>query len=144
MTSQESDADGYGALRNSLVGDLTGDILEIGAGIGPTFSYYGTEASVTAIEPNEELRNAAEETAAAARIHVLPGEGEALPFEDASFDAVSASLVLCSVTSQAETLAEFKRVLRPGGSTCLLPAWPSSETSAHLYTFNDFIQKQRT
>jgi 16S rRNA A1518/A1519 N6-dimethyltransferase RsmA/KsgA/DIM1 with predicted DNA glycosylase/AP lyase activity len=40
-----------------------GDIPEIGAGIGATFSYYKPEARVTAIEPDDDLRAGAEEAA---------------------------------------------------------------------------------
>ncbi len=116
------DADGYAELRSSLVGDLEGHILEIGAGTGATFQYYGPKAKVTSIEPHDEFRAAAVEATSAARaeIKVVAAEGENLPFEDASFDVVSASTVLCSVTSPAKTLEEFKRVLRPGGQIRLL------------------------
>jgi ubiquinone/menaquinone biosynthesis C-methylase UbiE len=44
----------------------------------------------------------------------------ALPFEDARFDAVVSTLVLCSVPEQARTLAEVRRVLKPGGALRLL------------------------
>ena len=43
------------------------------------------------------------------------GEGAWLPYPDAAFDAVVASLVLCSVADQRTVLAEVRRVLRPGG-----------------------------
>lgn len=120
--AKELDADGYAELRTSLVGDLDGDILDIGAGTGATFPYYGPQAKVTAIEPNEELRAPAGGVAkcATAKIRVLPGAGEELPFEDATFDVVSPSLVLCSVASPSETLKELKRVLRPGGEVRLM------------------------
>lgn len=120
--SREADADGYAGLRTSLVGDLEGDILEIGTGTGATFPYYNAEANVTAIEPDEEYRTAAEEAAKSAEAHirVLPGTGEALPVEDASFDVVCASQVLCSVASPSRTLEEVKRVLRPGGQIRLM------------------------
>ena len=116
------DADGFAELRSSLVGDLEGDILEIGTGTGATFIYYGPRAKVTAIEPHNEFRAEAIRAAqnAKAEIQVIKGKGENLPFEDATFDAVSASLVLCSVASPVETLEEFKRVLRPGGQVRLL------------------------
>lgn len=120
------DADGYAELRTILAGDLKGNILEIGAGTGATFQYYGPSAKVTAIEPHDEFRAAATEVAksAKAEIQVIPGEGESLPFEDASFDAVSASTVLCSVTSPLKALEEFKRVLRPGGQIPSFGACP--------------------
>ena len=118
----ELDADGLAELRIKLVDDLEGDILEIGTGTGATFSYYAPQAKVTAMEPDNDLRAAAEEAAktAAAEIRVLSGVGEQLPFEDATFDGVSASQVLCSVTSPSKTLEELKRVLRPGGQIRLM------------------------
>jgi len=98
VMSRKLDADGYAKLRTRLVGDLEGDILEIGTGTGATFRYYKAKANVTAIEPDDEFRAAAEETAksVAAHIRVLPGAGEDLPFKDATFDTVCASQVLCS------------------------------------------------
>ena len=120
--SSEADADGYAELRAMLVGDLEGDILEIGSGTGATFPYYPAGARITAIEPDDEFRSAAEQLATgfAADIRVVPGVAEKLPFEDGSFDSVCASQVLCSVASPAKTLEEFKRVLRPGGQIRLL------------------------
>lgn len=120
--AKELDADGYAELRTSLVGDLKGEILEIGTGTGATFPYYGPQAKVTAVEPNEEFRVVAYEATKGvkAEIRVLPGVGEELPFEDATFDVVSASLVLCSVASPSMTLGEFKRVLLPGGQIRLM------------------------
>jgi ubiquinone/menaquinone biosynthesis C-methylase UbiE len=120
--ANEVDKDGYKALREGLVQDLRGEILEVGAGTGAMFSYYGEGANVVALEPDDPFRAAAEEAAknAHASIEVVGGSGESLPFPDASFDAVVASTVLCSVTSMEQTLAEFKRVLKPGGRLRLL------------------------
>jgi len=120
--ARRMDAEGYAELRLSLVGDLEGRILEIGTGTGVTLQYYGPNAKVTAMEPHDEFRAAAVEAAlnATAEIEVISGKGESLPFEDATFDAVSASQVLCSVTSPGEVLEELKRVLRPGGQIRLL------------------------
>ena len=120
--AKELDAVGFSELRSELVGDLRGEILEIGTGTGATFSYYELGARVTALEPDEELRTAAEEEAgtSVAKIRVVPGVGEDLPFEDRSFDAVCASNVLCSVVSPAKTLEEFKRVLRSSGKIRLI------------------------
>ncbi len=42
--SRELDTDGLAEYRTRLVGDLEGDILEIGAGTGATFSYYNPGA----------------------------------------------------------------------------------------------------
>ena len=122
VMSTDLDADGFSELRTKLVSDIQGEILEIGTGTGATFPYYGPQAKVIAIEPHEDFRAAAEEAAgkAKAEICVVPGAGEELPFEDGTFDAVTASTVLCSVISPMKTLGEMKRVLRPGGQIRLL------------------------
>jgi ubiquinone/menaquinone biosynthesis C-methylase UbiE len=45
---------------------------------------------------------------------VVEAPAEDLPFEDASFDTVVSTLVLCGV-DQERSLGEIRRVLRPGG-----------------------------
>jgi ubiquinone/menaquinone biosynthesis C-methylase UbiE len=104
--------------RRRLLAGLTGRILEIGAGNGPNFLHYpATVTQVLAVEPEPYLRRLA---LAAARqapvpIRVVAGTAEALPAPDASFDAVVASLVLCTVADPDQALAEVRRVLHPGG-----------------------------
>ena len=49
------------------------------------------------------------------RATVLRAPAEDLPFEDASFNAVVSTLVLCGVDDQPRAVRELRRVLRPGG-----------------------------
>lgn len=69
------------------------------------------------MEPEPHLRRRATEAAARApvRVTVTAGHAEGLPADAGSFDAAVASLVLCSVPDQIRALAEFSRVIRPGG-----------------------------
>ncbi|MFJ8659455.1 class I SAM-dependent methyltransferase [Streptomyces sp. NPDC093795] len=109
---------GVGDLRAELLAGLSGRVLEIGAGNGLNFAHYPAEVSeVVALEPEARLRRLAQESArrAAVPVTLLPDTAEALPLEDASFDAAVASLVLCTVRSVPQVLAELHRVLRPGG-----------------------------
>ena len=48
-------------------------------------------------------------------VTVVAGHGDALLYDDASFDAAVVSLVLCSVPEPGHFLAEIRRVLKPGG-----------------------------
>jgi ubiquinone/menaquinone biosynthesis C-methylase UbiE len=53
--------------------------------------------------------------AARATVELVHDRAEALPFADASFDAVASTFTLCSLADPALALAELRRVLRPGG-----------------------------
>lgn len=103
--------------RAELVQDLAGDVLEIGIGSGSNLPHYRRARTITGIEPDAEsarkARAAAARAGAPTKIDVAPAE--ALPYANASFDHVVASLVFCSVTDQRRALAEVRRVLRPGG-----------------------------
>ena len=104
--------------RRRLVGPAAGEVLEIGAGTGRNLPRYCHATRVVALEPGLGMRARAEQAARAApvAVEILDGTAEDLPFPDASFDTVVASLVLCTVPDLAGALAEARRVLRPGGT----------------------------
>ena len=108
-----------GEHREELLAGLSGRILEVGAGNGMNFRRYPatTVKEVVALEPEAYLRERAEQAAgdAPVQVSVRDGAAEALPVQDASFDAAVASLVLCTVPDPPRALAELRRVLRPGG-----------------------------
>lgn len=104
--------------RRALVAGLQGRVIEVGAGNGLNFPHYPSGVSqVLAVEPEPILREAAAEAAAEApvAIEVVDGTAANLPAQEGEFDAGIASLVLCSVPSQGDALAELRRVIRPGG-----------------------------
>jgi MFS family permease len=109
---------GYGERRGQLVAGLTGRVLEVGAGNGMNFAHYPPEVThVLAVEPEPHLRALAQDNAreAPVSIEVVDGTADQLPADDARFDAVVASLVLCTVPDVPAALAEIRRVLRSGG-----------------------------
>jgi ubiquinone/menaquinone biosynthesis C-methylase UbiE len=115
---REAEARGASEHRDRLLAGLEGRVVEVGAGNGLNFPHYPpTVTEVVAVEPESYLRERAEEAARAAPVPVtvVDGTADALPAQDATFDAGVASLVLCSVPDQAAALAELHRVIRPGG-----------------------------
>jgi len=105
--------------RQELLAELSGRVIELGAGAGTNFAHYPpTVKQVVAVEPEPYLRDQAHAAAATAAVavEVIDGIADELPAEDSSFDAAVACLVLCTVPDQATALAELRRVLRPGGT----------------------------
>lgn len=103
--------------RRRLVGELAGDVLEIGVGEGANLPYYRKAQQIWAIEPDPERAARARVVAARQRIPITVdvAPAEKLPYEDATFDVTVSSLVFCSVTDQRLVLQEVRRVLRPNG-----------------------------
>ncbi|MFJ5305007.1 class I SAM-dependent methyltransferase [Streptomyces sp. NPDC088350] len=109
---------GIAGMRDRLLAGLSGRVIEIGAGNGLNFAHYPSAVSeVVAIEPERSLRRLAVESARRSEVpvDVVPGAAEKLPVKSEAYDAVVLSLVLCSVRDVPRTLAEVRRVLRPGG-----------------------------
>jgi demethylmenaquinone methyltransferase/2-methoxy-6-polyprenyl-1,4-benzoquinol methylase len=78
---------------------------------------YG--CTVTGVDQSPEMldrgRVRVEVAGLARRIELAEARAEDLPFDDASFDAVTHTYLLRYVDDPAATLAELARVLRPGG-----------------------------
>ncbi|KAH8046220.1 methyltransferase [Aureococcus anophagefferens] len=87
------------------------------ASAGPNLQYYGPHAKrVVAVEPNLAFDTFASDEAQATGTNLEVREGVAERLRpDGSADAVVGTMVLCSVTSVAASLAEVRRVLKPGG-----------------------------
>ncbi len=107
-----------GEMRRQLLADVSGDVLEIGAGTGANFAHYPATARVVALEPDLFMLKRAEEKLSGlgrTNITLQRAPAESLPFADATFDTIVSTLVLCTVADPARSLDEIRRVLRPGG-----------------------------
>jgi ubiquinone/menaquinone biosynthesis C-methylase UbiE len=112
------------ALREKIVPLAEGRVFEIGCGGGLNQPLYQRD-KVTAfagIDPNGALLGRAQAAAQAKgwEADIRAGKGEAIPFDDDSFDTVVCTYTLCSVDDQARVLGELRRILKPGGRLLFL------------------------
>ena len=104
--------------RRKLLRGAAGRVLEVGAGTGFNLPHYPAGvADLTLTDGLDGMLSRAGRRAGKLGREVVTTRAsvESLPFADGSFDAVVASLLLCSVEDQDLALAEIRRVLRPGG-----------------------------
>jgi ubiquinone/menaquinone biosynthesis C-methylase UbiE len=95
-------------------------VLDIAAGTGlaaeAVLRVVGPTGHVTAADLSPAMIERARERLGQARnVSVVVEDGQALSFSDSSFDAVVCSLGLMFFPDALRGLAEFRRVLRPGG-----------------------------
>jgi ubiquinone/menaquinone biosynthesis C-methylase UbiE len=89
-------------------------VLDVGCGPGAlTRALVGAGARVTAVDPSQPFATACQQRAPRADVHV--GSAEPLPFEDGTFDAALAQLVVNFMTDAPAGVREMARVTRPGG-----------------------------
>jgi ubiquinone/menaquinone biosynthesis C-methylase UbiE len=109
--------------RKKLLQPARGRVLEIGGGTGANLPFYGPEIDELVItEPEEPMARRLERklTGYSLPVRLVRAPAENLPLEDASFDFVVSTLVLCTVNDPTRALQEAHRVLKPGGQLLFL------------------------
>jgi demethylmenaquinone methyltransferase / 2-methoxy-6-polyprenyl-1,4-benzoquinol methylase len=120
-------------------------VLDVATGTGMVAAALAKRAGAhfTAIDQSPDMLGGLRERIAAdpelaGRIEPLLGEAEALPFADASFDALTFTYLLRYVDDPAATLRELARVVRPGGTVGMaefgVPPRPVLRALWRLYT----------
>lgn len=99
-----------------------GRVLEVGVGTGRNIEFYPPEVELTGLELRPAMLQQARERAARSGrpVQLIVGDAQQLPFPDADFDTVLATLTLCAIPDPDAAVAEMARVLRPGGRLVLL------------------------
>ena len=111
-----------------------GRVLEIAIGTGRNLPYYSRQIDLVGIDVSPRMLDVARLRAEALdrRVELRVADAQELPFEDASFDTVLATLTLCSIPDDQCAVAEMARVVRPGGSVVLLDHVASPRRSVRL------------
>lgn len=97
-----------------------GRILDVGCGTGRNLQELRRYGDVVGVEPSA----AAVSFARASELPVQQAEAEALPFDDATFDFITALDVIEHIEDDRGALREMRRVLAPAGSAIItVPAY---------------------
>jgi len=133
--------------RRALVGAVAPQagqrVLDVATGTGMVAAELLARAdcSVVGIDQSAEMLAGARARFAVAegsRVELIQGQAEALPFADASFDALTVTYLLRYVDDPAATMRELARVVRPGGRVASLefgvPPWLLARMAWRLYT----------
>jgi ubiquinone/menaquinone biosynthesis C-methylase UbiE len=114
------------ALLGLLDAETNLAVLDVGCGTG-LFSIALAEASprwqVTGLDASKGMLAVARANADKRNVERLKlerGNAYTLPFDDDSFDVVNASGLLPNLDNHPRAMAEFRRVLRPGGLLTLV------------------------
>ena len=117
-----------GRYRRELMTRAAGHTVEVGIGTGANLAHYPAGVRVVGVDSSPAMLAVARQRAAALGrdLHAVVGGADNLDLPDESADTVVATLLLCSVPDVATSLAEFARVVRPGGRLLLLDHVESS------------------
>ena len=105
-------------IRERVCADLKGEVLEIGFGTGHNLPFLPADVTrLLAVEPSSRSVELARERIASSpfEVEVVGLDGQRLPVEDESVDAVLCTWSLCTIPDGIAAVREARRVLRPGG-----------------------------
>ena len=113
---------GVTRFRRELIGQASGEVLEVAAGTGRNFPFYSARCRITAVDVSPLMLARAEVLARRTQLDASFAvmEAEALAFPDASFDTVVSTLSTCTFPDPVKALHEMGRVSRSDGRILLL------------------------
>ncbi|NJM91972.1 MAG: methyltransferase domain-containing protein [Rhodospirillaceae bacterium] len=117
-------------------------VLDVACGTGilarAALQHVGPQGKVTGLDPNPDMLSVAHRKSDA--IEWREGRAEALPFADASFDAVVSQFGFMFFEDRAAALREMMRVLYPGGRLAVAVC-DAVDHSPGYAAFADLLQR---
>jgi ubiquinone/menaquinone biosynthesis C-methylase UbiE len=146
--ARRSDRAGQARTRERLLAIAVGATLEIGAGSGANLPWYPkTVTELMLADPSPYMLDHLRSELAS--VPEWPGSGTvslaragfpSLPFDDASYDTVVVTFVLCSIIDLPGAFREIARVLRPQGRLLFLEHVRAAEGSV-LGSVQDLVER---
>ncbi|MDO8750289.1 MAG: class I SAM-dependent methyltransferase [Dehalococcoidia bacterium] len=105
------------AIKRNLDALPTDRVLEVGCGAGNIIE--GIDARIVGVDLSSHLLSKAKKRLPSGTVELVRADGEAVPFQDHSFDRVICSEVLEHVLHPENVIAEIARLLKPGGTAVI-------------------------
>jgi len=106
-------------VRQRIIPQAEGKVLEIGVGSGANFVHYDSTKvnKLYALEPNPGMIRLAERKQRKTKLNIefLDLPGERIPLEDGSVDTVVSTFTLCTIPGIMDAIRGIARVLKPNG-----------------------------
>jgi SAM-dependent methyltransferase len=106
-------------IRQQIIPQAAGTVLEIGAGSGANFIHYDPTkvTRLYALEPNSGMIRLAEKPRRNTKLDIefLDLPGERIPLDDGTMDTVVSTFTLCTIPGITDAIRGIARVLKPDG-----------------------------
>jgi ubiquinone/menaquinone biosynthesis C-methylase UbiE len=106
-------------IRQQIIPQAEGTVLEIGAGSGANFPHYDPAKvnKLYALEPNPGMIRLAEKKRRGKELEIefLDLPGEHLPLGDGTMDMIVSTFTLCTISGIGDAIREIARVLKSDG-----------------------------
>jgi SAM-dependent methyltransferase len=114
-------------------------LVEVGSGLGDfcAWARAALGAEVVAVDASPRMV----ELAAQSGVEAVVADMRQLPFVDAAFDCVVANFVLYHIPDSATAIAEFARVLEPGG--VLVASTLSDDTDSRRQAWATLLREEK-
>jgi ubiquinone/menaquinone biosynthesis C-methylase UbiE len=131
----------YDPHKKGLFPNISGLIVEIGAGTGVNFPYIPRGTSWIGIEPNAALHETLQKKAGerGTNAKLISAKSSFIPLCDNSVNVFISTLVQYSVDKPSEMLSEIRRILKPGGK--LIPAFSNADADLLQIDWNTHLTR---